>query len=140
MQQCRLKHVKNCSWWWSHWKSIRHYTHRSFWWPERLKQHRLSGIVWKEELSQIWEKEKKEKKKVVWDIFKNQTAMNLYSKNTIRNYKPQAFLQWSCLQCLLYSLHSAFTSMVQEQAMYHVLLCLIAPALWNIRKLNERHY
>lgn len=29
---------------------------------------------------------------------------------------------------------------VQEQAIYHVLLCLIVAALWNVRKLNERHY
>lgn len=86
-------------------------------------------------------KMKEKKQQVVFEIFlKNQISMNLYSKNTVRSEEPQAFLQWSCLQCLLYSLHSAFTSTAQEQAMYHVLFCLIVPALWNTRKLNERHY
>lgn len=151
MQQHRLKHVKNCSWWWSHWKSIWHYTHRFFFF-DGLKGYINAdhqALFKRKNLLQIWEKEKRKKLHknppklqtlLLWGIFKNQTSTNLYSKTTVRNDEPQAFLQWSCLQCLLYSLYSAFTSMVQEQAMYHVLLCLIVPALWNIRKLNERHY
>lgn len=43
------------------------------------------------------------------------------------------------LTASLCSLHSAFTSTVQEQALYHVLLCLIVPVLRNTRKQNERH-
>lgn len=77
MQQHRLKHVKNCSWWWSHWRSIWHFSHR-FSYSLKGWSNTDHQTLFKRKNSHKFGRENE--KKNLWDIFKNQTSVNLYKK------------------------------------------------------------